>query len=205
MNSTDDMACKARASIYALLANVFGSHPTPESVGAVRQMAETLEISCPNGWSLTDLDSEYMELFVAPNPRYVAPYESVFRDSWLLPVASRNGSGPKATSVMIKGLVMGESTLEVRQCYLQVGVLPGNDLPDHIANELRFMSYLWASEAESSSLEAGVLAGFRAKFRDEHILKWLGQLRERLAESDHLGHYLAALKVAEVVLEIDDR
>jgi len=104
---------------------------------------------------------------------------------------------------MIKGLVMGESTLGVRECYLEAGVLPSEDLPDHIGNELRFMAHLWACEAEKPSVKAGVLAELRARFRHDHILKWIGQLRERVAESAHLGYYPAALQIAEAVLRDD--
>jgi TorA maturation chaperone TorD len=194
---------QAKASIYAFLAEVFSSSPTPDSVRGVRQMAEALGIPCSDEPSLSDLDREYMKLFVVPNPRYVAPYESVFCDRWLVPAAPREGAGRGASSLMIKGLVMGESTLGVRECYLEVGVLPSEGLPDHIGTELRFMAHLWACEAEKSPVEAEVLPELRAKFRNQHILKWIGQLRERVAESAHLGYYPAALQIAEAVLRDD--
>ena len=48
------------------------------------------------GLSLDELDREYMELFVIPGPRYVAPYESVFRDRWILPAVLKRGYHPGA-------------------------------------------------------------------------------------------------------------
>lgn len=194
---------KATADVYRFLATVLTSHPTEESVRALRSIAAELGVPCNAGLDLARLDQEYMALFVVPNPRYVAPYESVFRDRWLLPVAPKAGMPDDATSVMIKGLVMGESTLAVQGCYHQAGVVPKEDLPDHIANELLFMSYLWEREAERPADEAAMIAGWRSQFRDEHLLKWIGQLRDRLAESDDTGYYGAVLHVAEIILRDD--
>lgn len=203
MKLKNDTADEARANIYNFLAKVFSSNPTPDSVRGVRQMAEALEIACPDDLSLAELEQEYMELFIVPNPRYVAPYESVFRDRQPLPAVLKRGSDPSEATHTVKGLLMGESTLAVWQCYLDAGISPAQELPDHIANELCFMAYLWTRQAQSSPVKAKSLAKLRADFRREHILKWIDQLRERVAESDRLGYYPAALHVAEVVLQND--
>ena len=194
---------KATADVYRFLATVFTTHPTQESVDAVRRMAGELGITCAEDFNLSQLDREYMALFVVPNARYVAPYESVFRDRWLLPVAPKPGVADGATSVMIKGLVMGESTMAVRACYQQAGVVPREELPDHIGNELRFMAYLWEREAESPPDQAAIIAGWRTQFHDEHVMKWIGQLRHRLAESDDMGYYRVVVQIAETVVEDD--
>ena len=194
---------KATADVYRFLATVFTTHPTQESVDAVRRIAGELGIACKKDFDLSQLDREYMALFVVPNPRYVAPYESVFRDRWLLPVAPKAGVPDGATSVMIKGLVMGESTLAVQACYRQAGVAPKEELPDHIGNELRFIGYLWEREAESPPHEAAMIAGWRTTFHDEHVMKWIGQLRHRLAESDDMGYYRVVVQIAETVLQDD--
>ena len=191
-----------RVRVYALLAGVFCFPPTAESAHAVSQMALTLGISCPEGAALSDLEREFMDLFVVPNPRYVAPYESVYRDRWLLEPASGTEAGKGPAPVVMERLLMGESTMAVRQAYLQVGVLPEEDLPDHIANELRFMAHLWAREAEAGGAAPG-LADLRQRFREEHVLKWIGQLREKVAERERLGYYRVALEVAEAVLQHD--
>jgi TorA maturation chaperone TorD len=198
----EEEAAAERVRIYGFLAGVFCSAPTAESVHAVSQMALTLGISCPEGLSLGELEREFMDLFVVPNPRYVAPYESVYRDRWLLEPASGTEAGMGPAPLVMERLLMGESTMAVRQAYLQVGVLPEEDLPDHIANELRFMAHLWAREAEADG-EAPALADLRQRFREEHLLKWIGQLRERVAERDRLGYYCVALEVAEAVLRND--
>ena len=192
---------RARASIYSFLAAVFTSHPTLDSARVVGELAATLGIPHSGAPSLRELDQEYMALFVVPSPRYVAPYESVFRDQWLLPSTLRPGSNPGEAGIAIKGLVMGESTLAVRQSYLAAGLLPEEGLPDHIGNELRFLAYLWSREAEAPPREARSLADLRVRFCQEHILKWIGELRDRVVENDRLGHYRAALQIVEDVLQ----
>lgn len=189
-----------RQNIYAFLANVLTSRPTADTVGRVRQMAEVLGIPCPDAWPIGDLEQEYVDLFVVPNPRYVAPYESVYRDAWLLPVAPDPESPFAARSRMIKGLVMGESTAAVRECYREAGLAPSEELPDHIANELRFMAYLWERETQTPQ-ERGRYATLRARFRDEHLLKWVGLLQARLRESERLAYYSLVLQVVETVLQ----
>lgn len=196
---------QAMAAIYTFLATVFTSHPTQATVDGMRSLAAELGVPMTDDIELSALDREYMALFVVPNPRYVAPYESVFRDRWLLPIAPHPGAADSAISVMIKGLVMGESTLAVRACYRQAGISFGEDLPDHIGNELRFMGYLWTCQAQSCDDQASALAAWRRHFRDNHLLAWIGDLRERLAESDELGYYGIALKVAEIILREDAR
>ena len=202
MQLIEEEAVAERVRIYGFLAGVFCSAPTAESVHAVSQMALTLGISCPEALSLSELEREFMDLFVVPNPRYVAPYESVYRDRWPLEPASGTEPGEGSAPLVMERLLMGESTMAVRQAYLQAGVLPEEDLPDHIANELRFMAHLWAREAEADG-EAPGLADLRQRFREEHLLQWIGQLREKVAERERLGYYRVALEVAEAVLQGD--
>lgn len=201
MERLDPAECVARANVYNFLAGVFSSHPTPTSVIGLCQMAETLGLPGPADGELSELDREYMELFVVPNPRYVAPYESVFRDQWLLPTTLKRGMNPAEASQTIKGLLMGESTEQVRQAYLAAGVLPAEELPDHLSNELRFMAHLWNREAASSPDDAKSVAAQRAAFRDGHLLKWIGDLRARLSECAQLPHYPLALDIVEAVLK----
>jgi TorA maturation chaperone TorD len=192
---------KAQADIYGFLARVFGSHPNEESMRALPEIAAEMGIACPVDFSPSELDREYMDLFVVPGPKYVAPYESVFRDRWLLPEVLKRGSNPGETGGTIKGLLMGESTLAVRETYLRAGLLPEQDLPDHISNELRFLAHLCATEADAPASEARALAQTRERFRKEHVAKWIGDLREKVGERDRLGYYRAAVEVTEALLQ----
>jgi TorA maturation chaperone TorD len=194
----------ARANICSFLAEVFRSRPTEGSIRTLSTMAAELGIDCPDGVPLSELDREYMDLFVIPNPRYVAPYESVFRDEWPLPEVLRRGSNPSETGQKIKGLLMGESTLQVRDTYLRAGILPDRDLPDHISNELLFVAHLSGKEAEAVNGDGEALAAARKEFLRDHLFAWMGLLRERVRARDRLGLYRAAIEVAEVVLREGD-
>jgi len=189
-----------RERIYGFLAGVFGTAPTAESARAVSEMALALRIPCPDGQALDQLEREFMDLFVVPNPRYVTPYESAYRDRWLLPT----GLGKDATEQVVGRLLMGESTLAVRQCFLDAGTLPLQDLPDHIGNELRLMAHLWGSEDRESG-GPGSRRELRAKVRDDHLLQWIGQLRQKVSENESLGYFSAALDLAEVILKNDEQ
>ncbi len=191
---------QARAGVYAFLAEVFDSHPTQDALNALRRLAEELAVPFPSSLPPGELDCEYMELFVVPNPRYVAPYESVFLDEWELPAALKRGSDPSETGQKIKGLLMGESTLKVREYYLRAGILPDRGLPDHISNELRLLAYLSQREAAAADGEAGELVEIQAQFQRGHLLKWISQLRERIEQRERLGYYSAAVRIAEAVL-----
>jgi TorA maturation chaperone TorD len=199
-----DSEARARAKICSFLAEVFRTRPTEETVGTIRAMAAELGVDCPGDVSLSELDDEFRVLFVIPNPRYVAPYESVFRDEWPLPAVLRRGSNPSETGQKIKGLLMGESTLQVRNAYIRVGVCPDRDLPDHISNELSFVAYLSGKEAEAVNGEGEALVEARKEFLCDHLFAWIGMLRERLRARDRFGVYRAAIEVAEVVLREGD-
>ena len=192
--TVDAADARARANVYAFLASLFHSRPTEGSVRAVREMAGGLEIEDPGPMVLDDLEREYMDLFVVPNPRYVAPYESVFRDSWSSPV---EGGAP------IKGLLMGDSSLAVQRCFDEAGVAPKDELPDHVASELQFMAWLWQQQAERESSDVTAIAELRSRFRADHVARWIADLRGRVAERDRLGFYTAALRVTEAVIEGD--
>ncbi len=191
---------KTQAELYRFLAAALCCHPTEESVRILGAITAELGIPCPADLPLSDLDREYMEMFAIPGPRYVAPYESVFRDHWLLPPMLKRGSDPRETGQTVKGLLMGESTLAVRECYLRAGLLPKEELPDHISNELYFLAHLCEREAEAQASEARTLAEIRERFRQEHILKWIGELRQKVGERDRLGYYYAVLQAAEALL-----
>jgi len=190
---------EGRARLYGLLAEVFSSPPTEDTTQAVFQMASVLEIDCPRELPVREIAREFMDLFVVPNSRYVAPYESAYRDRWLLPEVP----GKDGTPMVMKRLLMGDSTLAVRQCFLEAGVAPTEDLPDHISNELRLLSHLWSVEAREPGGGNRRLEQLKSELRDNHLLKWVGELRSKVSAHDRSGFYSAALRVVERVLEND--
>jgi TorA maturation chaperone TorD len=197
------VVARVHSFVYGVLAEVFAAPPTPGTVRRLRDIAEALAIACPVERPLSELEREYFELFVVRNPRYVAPHESVFRDRWLVPEVRKREPNLGETGRTIKGVVMDEPTREVRQCYLEAGVLRDCELPDHVANELRFMAHLWAREADGQRGAAPGLAALRERFRQGHLLTWIAALRERVAEASGRGFYTVALEVVEAVLDSD--
>lgn len=189
----DQMTAEDRARTYDLLATVFGSAPTEESASALCTVAQALGLRCPDSLALGDLQREFMDLLVVPNPRYVAPYESAYRDCQLI-------STPDGNTLRRPGLLMGEATLAVRQAFVEAGVLPERDLPDHIANELRLVSHLWHVEAFGDSEQGREAARQRADFVVHHLLCWIGELRGKIAQNSVTGLYCAAMDAAEVLL-----
>jgi TorA maturation chaperone TorD len=192
---------RAQSEIFGFLAEVLSSRPTDRALSALGAMAAELGIPCTSDLPLSEVDREYIELFVLPGPRYVAPYESVFRDEWPLPAVLQRGSNPSETGSTIKGLLMGESTIKVRDWYFRAGLSPEKDLPDHVANELRFLAWISARRAVAGPEEARFLLEFEEKFCRDHLLKWIGQLRERVAERDRSGYYHTAARMAECLAQ----
>jgi TorA maturation chaperone TorD len=202
------MSCEvteARASseMYGFLAGVLSAHPTEGGAAALRRLAAGMGIACPGPLAIAELEREYTELFVVPNVRYVAPYESVYRDG-RHPPGTPPGSSPAEDDERIAGLLMGDSTLEVREAYARAGILAEEDLPDHIGNELRFIAYTWAKEAETEPEDRVAWAEIRRRFGRDHVRQWIGLLRQRVAERERLGYYGAALQVVSALLGEDD-
>ena len=204
VNSPMNVIGEERARLYGFLAEVFCSAPTPQTMPIVSQMAAAMGIACAEGLPLDELRQEFTDLFLVPNPRYVAPYESVYRDRWLLAPASGTGPEDSAAPMVMERLLMGESTMAVRQCFLEAGVWPAEDLPDHVGNELRLLSHLWRSEAEQTCGGDRSLDELRATMRGDHLLRWIGDLRAKVRENERLGFYSAALQLVEAALEDDD-
>lgn len=192
----DGLTAEYRARTYDLLATVLGSVPTEESTSALCTVARALGIPFPDGLALRDIRREYMDLLVVPNARYVAPYESAYRDSRLVPT-------PDGHTQRRAGLLMGDATLAVRQAFLEAGVLPERDLPDHIANELRLVSHLCHVEACGDSEQALEAARQRGHFLAEHLLCWIGELRDKIAQRSETGFHRCALETAEALLDAE--
>ncbi|RJQ39727.1 MAG: hypothetical protein C4550_04885 [Nitrospiraceae bacterium] len=86
----------------------------------------------------TKLCDEYKRLFAGPLPPYIVPVESVYR-KWTndpeckLPIAGE------------KGYLMGDPAIDMIKCYQAHNiVIPEkySSMPDHIALELEYMSFL---------------------------------------------------------------
>ena len=125
---------------------------------------------------LLDLQIEHTHLFITARPHVPAPpYESAYRDG---------------------GLLMGESVSQVLEAYRRAGLAMHRDydaLPDHVAAELEFVSYLVQKEAEVLDLsdQAGVATwqDSQRRFLEAHLLRWGPALLDRIVTAARLPFY----------------
>ena len=115
---------------------------------------------------------DFEALFRIPSPRYLSPYESVYR---------AQGAGGRCR-------LCGPEAAAVERLYLEEGLGPNTgfiELPDHVGVELEFMAYLCGKALEA--MRAGdhaLLVEYRRRqqhFFGEHLQPWVGLMAERLA------------------------
>lgn len=123
-----------------------------------------------------DLHVEYAKLFVGPFELLAPPYGSVYLDE-----------GRR---------VMGDSTMKVIEIYEKEGLARSDDfkdLPDHIAMELEFMSYLIFKEREalekSDSDAAKEYADKQKDFGELFLRPWVPPFCKKIKEGTENAFY----------------
>ena len=129
-------------------------------------------------YSDEELAVEYTRLFLGPFEIKAPPYGSLYLDG--------------------EGKVMGDSTMAVIRFYEEAGLSGSNecrDLPDHIAVELEFMSYLIYKEIEtlekSDFVTALDIVSKQERFLDRFLRRWIVLFCEKIKESSDNGFYSA--------------
>ncbi len=129
-------------------------------------------------YSDEELIVEYARLFLGPFEIKAPPYGSLYLDR--------------------ERRVMGDSTMEVIRFYEDAGLFRNEDcseLPDHIATELEFMSYLIFKEAEalerSDFAVARELIKRQERFMERFLGQWIVPLCERIKGSTENRFYSA--------------
>lgn len=178
--------------ILAELAARFGSE-------AVRDLTAFRE-SFRDDWEA--LDQQYQDLFVVPLGRYVTPYEAVYRDERIV------------GDQVVRGLLLGPSTVAVTTLYREAGLEVADDLrelPDHLGLELACMASLCEAEARASEGgDAGAVErvrGLQGRLLREHLLRWAPSLCARIRENAAGPFYrgIAALTEAFLRHEAEER
>ena len=123
------------------------------------------------------LDQEFQGLFMVPLGQYVTPYEAVYRDE------------REVGDERVRGLLLGPSTLAVKQLYREAGAAISEqfeDLPDHVGLELACMEFLCAGEArawEREDLDEVKQVGrFQRRLLHDHLLQWVPALCARVRD-----------------------
>jgi putative dimethyl sulfoxide reductase chaperone len=185
----DPSSVALREDAYRLLAACYYP-PSPElfEEGCLPALAELLEDLAPEAARhardaahageqapLESLAVEHARLFIGPFHLAAPPYGSFYVDD--------------------AKTVMGESTGKVAAFYGSCGLHLADDfheLPDHIAVELEFLSFLAHRQRESAAAgdsgEANRFTGLQRSFLDRFLLPWLPPFtrpswRERKAPS----------------------
>jgi DMSO reductase family type II enzyme chaperone len=205
----------ARAVVYRFLARCF-SYPDKELLSLFDRtrieeflqswhllgMDEKEEVStasrwlkefCEPGTALLELEKEYTRLFIAayPNKVVAPPYSSVYLGD------SRQ--------------VWGASTAQVARLYEAAGLGMNenfHDVPDHIAAELEFASYLIAEQQKHNSTEADKtreMASIERKFLTEHLCKWATLFLSRVAEYSKVDFYCVIARLAQKFIDYESK
>ncbi len=203
----------ARFMIYGHLARSF-SYPDAELVsfflsGEIDEYAECYRhlgiepdesigkiISWLRGCSdqqtaLKELEVEYTRLFITAYPRIPAPpYASIYLED--------------------DRLVWGNSTVEALEIYREAGLKVSDDfrdVPDHIAAELEFVSYLISSELKAKEKgdddRLSKMLSIQDCFLADHLLKWASSFFDIVIESTGPTFYREGSTMAKKFMEAE--
>lgn len=206
---------QVRADIYTLLSQCFmqpsielvnsiidGSliHALEDTIGLTEDICvkerlaklRDLSTKCQNFSAmqiLKDMKAEYSRLFVGPGHVLAPPYESVYK--------TKNSDNKM-------GIVMGDSTIEVKHFYGRAGLKLSEDftdLPDHITLELHFMGYLCTMESDKIQSDK-----MQADFLKIHIGSWISDFSKAITMSTNsvFYHEVAELTEAWIKLEVNE-
>ena len=204
----------ARCYCYQFLQRVFGNEPNEAMVEALTdgQAEEVLGFFFDEGEEtlsayndaievllqkknaglpyLDDLQNEYTKLFIGPQKLPAPPWESVY--------------------VTRERMLFQACTLKVRKAYLAHGFIPANyphEADDHLAIELDFMRQLAISASTAFGQHdfeaAHSLLRDQRVFLSEHLLVWIEEFAQNLAEAGKTEFYPAVAKLASRFVGID--
>ncbi|HBW34795.1 molecular chaperone [Desulfosporosinus sp. BICA1-9] len=172
---------KAQTYFYSFFSTFFREKPSNEWLKSALELVASWDETCSplhqqfseniqkSGLDnyLNTLSQEYERLFFAPGHVLVNLYESVYCGS---------------------GLLMQETTVNVRQHYLRAGLVVKSlySIPDdHIATELEFMQFLSQKIFElvqQDGVEEAIqeIMVWQSEFISEHLQQWIPTLAETI-------------------------
>ena len=128
------------------------------------------------------LSEEYRRRFLGPLPPYIIPVESVYKQWSNDPECSLPLAGEK-------GYLMGDPAIDMIKRYQAHGiVIPDNysSMPDHIALELEYMSFLCRNASDREQSE----------FLESHI-DWIDDLASDIYKTADSVFYSAAIQITK--------
>lgn len=203
-----------RSFLYRLLQRVFGDEPNKELLEIIvaDHTAEALHLILEDNEEFSSyydlltritqdmqesaaetidrLKSEYTYLMIGPGELPAPPWESVY--------------------ITKEPLIFQESTLKVRQFYVEHGFIPAkypNEADDHIALELDFMAHMSSFAAEQFETEDfnAVKQSLQDQklFLTKHLLVWVGDFATSMQKSKSHYFYPLMAKLVEEILTTD--
>ncbi len=202
MNKTDAIEAAAVADVYRLLSACFYQ---PEAAfgeeDVFGQLAEALGVCAPqiqgkavllgSGFreiSLDDLLLDYTRLFLGPYEILAKPYGSCYVE------------GEK--------VVMGDSTMNAKACYQQIGFEPAEDfleMPDHVAVELEFLYLVNFRKAEALAAgkpeTAAEFESVRRTFLQNHLGSWVADFSTKITAGATSNFYRVLGELLQAFVE----
>jgi TorA maturation chaperone TorD len=191
MTTANDSTCQQRSDAYRLLAACF-CEPEREMFieeSLCANLAGLMDgLSIPAGELFRKMDKEmrekeqqellveYSALFLGPAEILAQPFGSVYLDR--------------------EGLVMGDSTMAVKKIHAEAGVKFEEDgLPDHIAVELEFMSFLEGKIAEAEAVgnqeDLADFSAIESRFFHPYLAAWAPKFADLIGKHSKLDYYRA--------------
>ncbi len=135
-----------------------------------------------------ELRAEYTALFLAGGAASCPPYESAH-------VSVDPAAAPSVATAVERAYA---------RAGLAVGGAAAGELPDHVAVELDFLSYLCGVEAEAPTADAAARCrGEQLTFLRGHLLRWLPRFAAAVARAAPGGTYREVAGVARAFAEHD--
>lgn len=203
----DEMPADARRDLYAFLAAVFLAPPSADAVGLFAREGEIDEVfralsgGTPpelEAWRRNPPDAEavrqsFFELFRIPGDGYTAPFESVLlREEGIEDAKKARGESWRDGMNRLMRFYQEAGGAEIERPVAA----------DYIGVELDFMRYLCQRELEERNPadRGGILETERA-FLKEHLVRWIGLLKERIERNDTAGFYRIAASLAALTVD----
>lgn len=195
----------AQAMIAKAFQSVFGVEPSAEQFRVLRspvmrsafRLTEVTESACARDWpaffaflegrseSIERLKSEHTRLFIGPARLPAPPWESAYRGE--------------------DRLLLQSSTLEVRELYRSLGVLPSRYptvADDHVSLELAFLHHashqaqsLLMKDAEAALPALAPFVSAMVRIVDGHLLAWVPVFSRDLTHDDPQGYYAVSARL----------
>lgn len=197
------MSFEAREVVYRFLSLLF-LYPKPERLQKLKLVAAALSRDdwwrdLPFAFTFERLFAEVVAVDDAAIDGIVNEYNRLF---WVKPLAPPHETFYRDRSGQLRGWM----TSELEGIYAENGLTISptlNEMPDHLAVELEFMSHLCSNtQTRNNEVIEAAIQSQRA-FLTQHLAKWFPKFAKRVKEVMPQYHYGVAVESTYAVLHSD--